>query len=59
MADPWLDEPKFKFVAGRGDLQHEMRLAEAKEKGYRAKFMVCDPNGIANNLEYVVLMEKD
>ena len=59
MSVEFLPDPQYKFVAGRGDSEHETRLSDAAAKGYRVKLITHNPDGTANHQELVVLMEKD
>jgi hypothetical protein len=62
MSDPFEDDsmnpPHYKFVTGRGDSDHETRINKLADKRYRAALMVYDPNGYADNVQLVVLMER-
>jgi hypothetical protein len=59
MSGEFLPDPKYKFVAGHGDVEHERRLAEAVDEGYRVKLVTHNPDGAAGGKELVVLMEKE
>jgi len=54
-----LPDPKYKFVAGRGDADHERRLSEAVADGFRVKVLTHNPDGASGGKELVVLMEKE
>ena len=57
MADP--SKPRYKFIKGRGDDQHQSLLNSAASKGYKATLMVYDDSDIGNNRQIVVLMENE
>jgi hypothetical protein len=50
--------PKYKFLAGSGDTNHEVRLNQAAEEGYRAALIVCDVTVPGSSRGILVLMEK-
>lgn len=51
---------RYKFVLGKGDVNQETLLNQAADQdGFRAILMVFDPSGAANNVQIVVLMEKE
>ena len=58
MSSEFLPDPKYKFVAGQGDGDHERRLADAVAEGYRVKLVTHNPDGASGGKELVVLMEK-
>jgi hypothetical protein len=59
MSAEFLPDPKYKFVAGHGDVKHERLLSEAAAVGYRVKLITHNPDGARFGQELVVLMEKD
>jgi hypothetical protein len=59
MSDEFLPDPKYKFVAGHGDVEHERLLSDAVAEGYRVKSITHNPDGAGSGKELVVLMEKE
>ena len=63
MPDPFEDTsmnpPRYVFVKGRGDQTHAYDLNDKAANGYRAILMVFDPIGQSNNVQVVVLMERE
>jgi hypothetical protein len=59
MSSEFLPDPQYKFVSGNGDFEHETRLTDAAEKGYRVKLMTHNPGGVDGNQGLVVLMAKE
>jgi len=50
--------PKYQFVKGSGDGEHQVRLHKASKQGYKAILMVADESLRGSNQQILVLMEK-